>query len=93
MVAAEEESVTVIIRQYEPEKDCQKVEEVERICEVGPSGKLSLFTDQLGDPVCRIRNSPTSLMLVSTLLNFLCFVMKHIHTQYIPLAELEYSWC
>ncbi|KAF1002392.1 putative N-acetyltransferase HLS1 [Apium graveolens] len=65
MVAAEEESVTVIIREYEPEKDCQKVEEVERICEVGPSGKLSLFTDQLGDPVCRIRNSPTSLMLVA----------------------------
>lgn len=75
MVAAEEESVTVIIREYEPEKDCKKVEEVERICEVGPSGKLSLFTDQLGDPVCRIRNSPTSLMLVSPS-DFLCLVMK-----------------
>lgn len=70
MVAAEEDSVTVIIRAYEAEKDCKKVEEVERMCEVGPSGKLSLFTDQLGDPVCRIRNSPTSLMLVSSPLTF-----------------------
>jgi hypothetical protein len=44
---------------------------VERECEVGSSwgggsGKMCLFTDLLGDPLCRIRNSPAYLMLVRT---------------------------
>ncbi|XP_066379635.1 probable N-acetyltransferase HLS1 [Miscanthus floridulus] len=44
------------------------VEEVERACEVGcmsGGGKMCLFTDLLGDPLCRIRHSPDSLMLVA----------------------------
>ncbi|OVA17107.1 GNAT domain [Macleaya cordata] len=55
----------VVVRKYEPEKDCLGVEEVERRCEVGPSGKMSLFTDMLGDPICRVRHSPAFLMLVA----------------------------
>ncbi|KAG5563373.1 hypothetical protein RHGRI_005953 [Rhododendron griersonianum] len=34
-------------------------------CEVGSGGKLSLFTDLLGDPICRVRHSPAYLMLVA----------------------------
>lgn len=54
----------IVVREFDPNKDCFGVEEVERRCEVGPSGKLCLFTDLLGDPVCRVRNSPAFLMLV-----------------------------
>ncbi|XP_057493032.1 probable N-acetyltransferase HLS1 [Actinidia eriantha] len=55
----------VVVREFDGEKDCKGVEEVERRCEVGPSGKLSLFTDLLGDPICRVRHSPAFLMLVA----------------------------
>ncbi|WOH10174.1 hypothetical protein DCAR_0729637 [Daucus carota subsp. sativus] len=55
----------VVVREYDEEKDCKKAVELERRCEVGPSAKLSLFTDLLGDPLCRIRNSPYFLMLVA----------------------------
>ncbi|KAI4324835.1 hypothetical protein MLD38_030287 [Melastoma candidum] len=56
--------VSLTIREYRHDVDRRLVEEVERICEVGPSGKLSLYTDLLGDPLCRVRNSPSFLMLV-----------------------------
>jgi hypothetical protein len=55
----------VVIREFDPVKDCSGVEDVERRCEVGPSGEVSLFTDLLGDPICRVRNSPAFLMLVN----------------------------
>jgi len=57
-------TVVVTVREFDPNKDVEAVEAVERICEVGPTGKLSLFTDLHGDPICRVRNSPTFLMLV-----------------------------
>ncbi|KAI8032584.1 putative N-acetyltransferase HLS1-like [Camellia lanceoleosa] len=57
--------VVLVVREFDAEKDCRGVEEVETRCEVGPSGKLSLFTDLLGDPICRVRNSPAYLMLVA----------------------------
>lgn len=57
-------AVVVSVREFDPNKDRESVEAVEKICEVGPSGKLSLFTDLHGDPICRVRNSPTYLMLV-----------------------------
>ncbi|KAL8193698.1 hypothetical protein R6Q57_026390 [Mikania cordata] len=66
MVTAENDSHTVvIIREFNPKTDRERVEQVERSCEVGPSGEYSLHADLLGDPVCRIRNSPAYLMLVA----------------------------
>jgi hypothetical protein len=59
-----DESVSVIVREFEVNKDKERVEAVERTCEVGPSDQLSLFTDMLGDPICRVRHSPSFLMLV-----------------------------
>ncbi|KAF6170609.1 hypothetical protein GIB67_020171 [Kingdonia uniflora] len=54
------------VREFEAERDSLRVEEVERRCEVGPSGgNMSLFTDLLGDPICRVRHSPAFLMLVA----------------------------
>lgn len=68
MVVVEEDGggavVVLVVRPFDAGKDCKAVEEVERRCEVGPSGKLSLFTDMLGDPICRVRHSPSFHMLV-----------------------------
>ncbi|KAK2657615.1 hypothetical protein Ddye_010667 [Dipteronia dyeriana] len=58
-------SSVVVVREFDENKDRFGVEDVERRCEVGPSGKLCLFTDLLGDPICRVRNSPAFLMLVA----------------------------
>ncbi|CAL9757653.1 unnamed protein product [Musa acuminata subsp. burmannicoides] len=64
--AAAVEGGVVVIREYEAERDRVGVEAVERRCEVGPSGGgMSLFTDLLGDPLCRVRHSPPFLMLVA----------------------------
>ncbi|KAL6222673.1 hypothetical protein ACLB2K_006065 [Fragaria x ananassa] len=57
----------ITVREFDPNKDCSGVEDVERRCDVGPSGEVSLFTDLLGDPICRVRNSPAFLMLVAEL--------------------------
>lgn len=55
----------VLVREFDGGRDRPGVELVERACEVGPSGgKLCLFTDLLGDPLCRVRHSPAYLMLV-----------------------------
>ncbi|KAM7251795.1 hypothetical protein ACFE04_023678 [Oxalis oulophora] len=58
-------SVMIVVRDFDEMKDSRNVEEVEKRCEVGPSGKISLFTDLMGDPICRVRNSPAFLMLVA----------------------------
>ncbi|KAL2504751.1 putative N-acetyltransferase HLS1-like [Abeliophyllum distichum] len=57
--------LVVVVREFDAKKDVREVEEVERNCEVGPSGKLTLFTHLLGDPICRVRHSPLYLMLVA----------------------------
>ncbi|KAL3525608.1 hypothetical protein ACH5RR_013980 [Cinchona calisaya] len=68
MVAEMEEvAAVVVVREFDAKKDCSAVVDLERRCEVGPSGELSLFTDLLGDPICRVRNSPSYLMLVAEL--------------------------
>ena len=54
----------LVIRELDMNKDTRKVEELERRCEAGSCGEMSLFTDLLGDPICRIRNSPSFIMLV-----------------------------
>ncbi|XP_047311581.1 probable N-acetyltransferase HLS1 [Impatiens glandulifera] len=52
----------LIVREFDPKKDRTGVEEIERRCSVG---KLSILTDLMGDPICRIRHSPAFLMLVA----------------------------
>lgn len=64
MVEGCETTAVLVVREFDPEKDCKGVEEAERRCEVGSGGKLSLYTDLLGDPICRVRHSPAYLMLV-----------------------------
>ncbi|XP_075492605.1 putative N-acetyltransferase HLS1 [Primulina tabacum] len=58
-------TAAVLVREYDEKRDKREVEQVENRCEVGPSGKLSLYTDLLGDPICRVRHSPAYRMLVA----------------------------
>lgn len=73
-MTVEATATIVVVREYDDARDHRGVEEVERACEVGSSGggKMCLFTDLLGDPLCRIRHSPVSLMLVRTRTSSLC---------------------
>ncbi|XP_062210282.1 probable N-acetyltransferase HLS1 isoform X2 [Phragmites australis] len=64
-VVDEEEGVVMVIREYDPKADRDGTEAVDRECEVGPAGGMSLHADLLGDPVARIRHSPAYLMLVA----------------------------
>ncbi|QCD77808.1 probable N-acetyltransferase HLS1-like [Vigna unguiculata] len=64
------------IRSYEGQYDRAQVEDLERRCEVGPSESVFLFTDTMGDPICRIRNSPMYMMLVAELENELVGVIQ-----------------
>uniref|UniRef100_A0A0E0CWX9 N-acetyltransferase domain-containing protein n=1 Tax=Oryza meridionalis TaxID=40149 RepID=A0A0E0CWX9_9ORYZ len=61
----EEEGVVIIIREYDPSRDRAGTEAVDRECDVGPTGGMSLHADLLGDPVARIRHSPDYLLLVA----------------------------
>ncbi|KAJ0980278.1 hypothetical protein J5N97_008533 [Dioscorea zingiberensis] len=54
----------VVVRVFDPERDRHGAEAVEEMCEVGPSGKMALFT-HLCDPVSRVCHSPAYLMLVA----------------------------
>ena len=56
----------VVVREYDEGRDKVAVEEMERRCEVGQRGKPSLVTDLMGDPICRVRNFPSHVMLVSS---------------------------
>lgn len=58
-------SLSFSIRPYDERYDAGRVDVVEKICEAGPSGSISLFTDLLGDPLCRIRHFPAYAMLVA----------------------------
>ncbi|CAK9322446.1 unnamed protein product [Citrullus colocynthis] len=61
----EENSNLVVVREYCEERDKVSVEKMERQCDVGQKGKPSIFTDLLGDPICRVRHFPLHVMLVA----------------------------
>ncbi|XAR60757.1 Peptide alpha-N-acetyltransferase [Bertholletia excelsa] len=64
-----------IIRSYNGQIDKARVEELGRRCEVGPAQHV-LFTETMGDPICRIRNSPLHSMLVAEVDNELVGVIQ-----------------
>ncbi|XP_047312963.1 probable N-acetyltransferase HLS1 [Impatiens glandulifera] len=53
------------VRSYNGQRDKTGVEELEKRCQVGSEGKMCFFMDTLGDPICRIRNTPFHNMLVA----------------------------
>ncbi|XP_027333682.1 probable N-acetyltransferase HLS1 [Abrus precatorius] len=62
-----------IIRSYEGQLDRAQVEDLGRRCKVGPSESV---LDTMGDPTCRIRNSPMNIMLVAKMDNELVGVIQ-----------------
>ncbi|XP_058111063.1 probable N-acetyltransferase HLS1-like [Magnolia sinica] len=64
------------IRNFEKHRDTAKVEDLERKCEVGPRESSFLFTNTMGDPICRVRNSPQYKMLVAELENEVVGVIR-----------------
>jgi len=55
----------LVVNEYDEDRHKVAVEKLERLCEVGQSGKPSLVTDLMGDPICRIRHFQLHVMLVS----------------------------
>ncbi|KAI3908558.1 hypothetical protein MKX01_009360 [Papaver californicum] len=69
-LSIDEDKVYVTIRNYDREIDKSRVEDLERRCEVGSADSMfHLFTDTMGDPICRIKNSPLYKMLVAEMDN------------------------
>ncbi|KAK4485819.1 hypothetical protein RD792_008466 [Penstemon davidsonii] len=55
----------VVVREYDEVRDTAAVEELERRCEVGQPGETTLLTDLMGDPIARVRNFKSHVMLVA----------------------------
>lgn len=72
----------VVIRSYDQQKDRARVEDLERSCEVGPADRAFLYTDTLGDPICRIRSSPAYKMLVRLCNMFISFAYNHVYLKH-----------
>lgn len=72
-----DENKVIEVREFNANKDIPSVEDIERRCEVGPTGQMSLFTNLLGDPISRIRHSPSFLMLVCVYIYIYCIVSLH----------------
>lgn len=62
------------VRSYDGGLDRARLELLERRCEVGPSQHFFLFTDTMGDPLSRIRNSPLYIMLVNLYIQSLSYI-------------------
>ena len=81
-----EDDEKVVIRCYNDLRDIIQMEWVEKSCEIG-NDQTFLFTDTLGDPLCRIRNTPLSTMLVNfsllSSLGFLFFSLLFLVWRYI----------
>ncbi|KFK23396.1 hypothetical protein AALP_AAs60744U000300 [Arabis alpina] len=60
-----EDEEEVVIRCYDDRRDRIEMDCLEKSCEIGHDHQTLLFTDTLGDPICRIRNTPLFTMLVA----------------------------
>lgn len=69
----------VVIRCYDDPRDRSQIDCVEKSCEIGHDYQTLLFTDTLGDPICRIRNNPLFTMLVIFLSLLLSFVYTSLN--------------
>lgn len=52
------------IREFNEDRDSEVVEQLEKYCETGLRKGVSIYTNMLGDPMCRIRLYSTHIMLV-----------------------------
>ncbi|XP_020114266.1 probable N-acetyltransferase HLS1 isoform X2 [Ananas comosus] len=57
--------MSVVVREYDGERDLEEVEKLERNCEIGSRRGFSIITNMMGDPLCRVRLFPLHVMLVA----------------------------
>lgn len=70
----------VVIREYDGERDLELVEKFEKHIEIGSRRGLSILTNMMGDPLCRVRLYPDHIMLVGGVLSIsLLFFVKFYH--------------
>ncbi|XP_042437236.1 probable N-acetyltransferase HLS1-like [Zingiber officinale] len=65
LIGGSQGMVSIAVRVYDPEKDLSATEAVDRLCDGGATGQVSLYMDLLGDPASRFRHSPAYRMLVA----------------------------
>ncbi|XP_043725416.1 probable N-acetyltransferase HLS1-like [Telopea speciosissima] len=76
----------VLIREFNEDRDIEAVEKLEKSCEVGYRKGISISTNLMGDPLCRIRLYPTHVMLIAELVGngelvgVIRGCMKHVGT-------------
>ncbi|KAJ4957073.1 hypothetical protein NE237_013856 [Protea cynaroides] len=76
----------VLIREFNEDRDVEAIEKLERSCEVGYRKGISISTNMMGDPLCRIRLYQTHVMLIAELVENRELVgvvrgcMKHVGT-------------
>ena len=89
-----EENKVIEVREFNANKDIPSVEDIERRCEVGPTGQMSLFTNLLGDPISRIRHSPSFLMLVCVYIYILyCIPSFSLHFYHLSHYLILFPFC
>lgn len=54
----------VLIREFNEDRDIEVVGKLERDCDIGSKKGISIFTNMIDDPFCRIRFYPLHVMLV-----------------------------
>lgn len=96
----------VLIREFNADTDIEVVGKLERNCELESKRGVSIFTNMMCDPLCRIRFYPLHIMLVGSLLwllpSYLAFKRKQgniFHESYLiiilvsPLISICMIYC
>ncbi|KAA8527371.1 hypothetical protein F0562_034914 [Nyssa sinensis] len=58
----------ILIREFNEDRDTEVVMKLEKNCEIGSKEGISIFTNIMDNPLCRIRLYPVHVMLVAELL-------------------------
>ncbi|XP_059661947.1 probable N-acetyltransferase HLS1 [Cornus florida] len=58
----------ILIREFNEERDSEEVMKLEKNCEIGSKEGISIFTNMMDDPLCRVKLYPVHVMLVAELL-------------------------
>ncbi|XP_068660512.1 probable N-acetyltransferase HLS1 [Aristolochia californica] len=58
---------SILVRLFDEDTDSEAVESLERSCELGAKRRLSIFSNMMDDPLCRIRFHKVRVMLVAEL--------------------------
>ncbi|CAK9163169.1 unnamed protein product [Ilex paraguariensis] len=58
----------ILVREFNERRDIEAVKKLEKNCSIGSKKGISMFTNMMNDPLCRIRLYPVHVMLVAEML-------------------------